>query len=128
MHIDIYELNLNYPGWQDDLDAITGEMRGEVIAWAFMQGFDELVSCAVFEMFWKNNEQSCRRDTAEWLMNLFNDNRGSDPWIKQTQDMLWNYGRETIYDWLIEEDGKHVTSMSIVDDLASYKEERDAGA
>jgi len=128
---DIYDINLNYPDWQDDIDAITGEMRGELLAWALQDGFDELVSEPVACNRDENsrdmsNEQSWRRDGAEWLMNLFGDNRPTDKWIEQTRAMYWNYGKRWIQEELLKLDADYELQMSRPCDITVFKEWRDA--
>lgn len=128
---DIYDINLNYPDWQDDIDAITGEMRGELLAWALQDGFDELVSEPVACNRDENgrdmsNEQSWRRDGAEWLMNLFGDNRPVDKWIEQTRAMYWNYGKRWIQEELLQLESDYVREMSRPCDITVFKEWRDA--
>jgi len=128
---DIYEINLHYPDWQDDIDAITGEMRGELLAWALQDGYDELIPEPVACNRDKNgrdmsNHQSWRRDGAEWLMNLFGDNRPTDSWIEQTRAMFWNYGKRWIQEELLQIEADYVQEMSRPCDITVFKEWRDA--
>lgn len=128
---DIYDINLQYPNWQDDIDAITGEMRGELLGWALQDGYDELIPEPVACNRDKNgrdmsNEQSWRRDGAEWLMNLFGDNRPADKWIEQTRAMFWNYGKRWIQEELLQLDADYVREMSRPCDITVFKEWRDA--
>jgi len=125
MYIDIHELNLKYPGWHDCLDEIKGEMRGELVAWAFMNDYDEVVSPAVWEAFHNNNEQSCRRDIAEWLMNMYVDHDTPSAWLQKTRDLHWNGCKWFIEKYLPEEEAKYIASMSYGDDIEAYKRERD---
>jgi len=131
MKPDIYEINLHYPDWQDDIDAITGEMRGELLAWALQDGFDELVSEAIVCNRDENgrdmsNAQSWRRDSAEWLMNMFTENRPADSWIEQTRAMHWNYAKLWIQEELMKIDADYVREMSYPCDITVFKEWRDA--
>ena len=48
MYVDIYDLNERFPGWQEDIDLIVGDTRGELVAWAFLNDYDEVMSTAVF--------------------------------------------------------------------------------
>lgn len=126
MQIDIYELNLRFPGWLDDIDQITGEMRGELLAWAFLNDYDELVSTAVFEAFYKKAEGSCRLEIAEWLMNLYVDQGQPCAWMYQTREMFWEGTKAFLEKWLPRENARHIHSMSFRDDIEAYKEERNA--
>lgn len=127
MHIDIYDLCTRFPGWQDDLDVIVGETRGELVAWAFLNDYEEIVAPSIFEAFAKVNEQSSRRDIAEWLMNMYVDNGTPNAWLYQTRDLHWDACRWFLEKYLPEEEAKYVYEMSYRDDIAAYKEARDMG-
>jgi hypothetical protein len=124
MYVDIYDLNQRFPGWQSDIDLIVGEMRGELVAWAFLNDYDELMSTAIFEVFYKADDQSCRKDMAEWLMNLFVDSQASGPWVDKTRDLYWDGCRWFFEKYLVEESHNHNAQMGEPDDLSAYKYER----
>lgn len=124
MYVDIYDLNQRFPGWQSDIHLIVGETRGELIAWAFLNDYNEIISTAVFEEFYRAGEQSCRKNMAEWLMNLFVDSQASGPWVEMTRDIFWCGCSDYLEKWLVEESHKHNAQMGEPDDLATYKYER----
>jgi len=124
MYVDIYDLNERFPGWQSDIDLIVGETRGELVAWAFLNDYDEVMSTAIFEVFYKVSEQSCRKDMAEWLMNLFVDSQASGPWVDTTRDLYWDGCRWFLEKYLVEESHKFNAEMGEPDDMSAYKYER----
>ena len=126
MQIDIYELNVKFPPWHECLDDIQGEWRGDLVAWAFMNGYDEIVAPAVFEAFHKNNEQSCRRDIAEWLMNLYVDQGDQNRWLQHTRELHWSGCKSFLEKYLPVEEAKYLASMGYEDDISVYKRERDS--
>lgn len=132
MQIDIWQLSVDYHNWQENIDNITGEMRGELLAWAILNGHDELVSEAICcncddEGKHKSSGQSWRRDAAEWFMNMFSDNRTHDAWTLQTQAMHWNYAKFAIHEHLLLEEEAYRRQMSYRCDITAYKEALNAG-
>ena len=124
MYVDIHDLNERFPGWQEDIHLIVGETRGELVAWAFLNDYDEIMSTAVFEEFYRAAGQSCRNYMAEWLMNLFVDSQASGPWVETTRDLFWCGCSAFLEEWLVKESHKFNAEMGEPDDLAVYKYER----